>query len=195
MLKEIEQVTYHINGINCSGMPDGYNSSDWLEFAKKYSGNEHHIMSLKFSSEEDIKSFLKKICYEYGEIVSSKSDEFAWMHNRETHKLLVEDITKVSNRFLKPDEVLTGIYGWSGDNKIEFEDNKIVLSLGTSVRAKYKVEKDDVIETNYFYNLNGHKVNRRIIEEYTTDWLPAAGAELTISWTKNISKVYSFHNI
>jgi hypothetical protein len=61
MLKELEQVTYHINGINCSAMPNGYNSSDWLEFARKYSGNEHAITSLKFSSEEDIKSFLKKM--------------------------------------------------------------------------------------------------------------------------------------
>ena len=196
MLKESKQFNCSIDHIDFIDMPSGYNPSDWFEVANKYNSSSDPVTRLLFESEEDIKGFLFAVCYEYSLITSNDIRYFSWGHSKETDDLLIQDIsTAVGNSSAINRNMIKIEYMWSGKNKVSFEGNKIIISLGVSVCAAYKEEKDDVIQASSKRILNGCKVTRKVTESYTTDWFPTNPAGIVISWKKVCNKVYKFDRI
>ena len=194
MLKESEKFNCSIDHIDFSDMPSGYNPSDWFEVANKYNSSSDPVTKLLFESEEDIEGFLFAVCYEYSLITSNDIRYFSWGHSKETDDLLIQDISSaVGNSSAINRNMIKIEYMWSGENKVSFEGNKIIISLGVSVCAAYKEERDDVIKAGAKRILNGCKVTRKVTESYTTDWFPATPAGIVISWKNVGNKVYSFN--
>jgi hypothetical protein len=196
MLKESEKFNCSIDHIDFSDMPSGYNPSDWFEVANKYNSSSDPVTKLLFESEEDIESFLLAVCYEYSLITSNDIRYFSWGHSKETDDLLIQDIkSAVDSRTGINRNMIKIEYMWSGENKVSFEGNKIIISLGVSVCAAYKEERDDVIQASSKRILNGCKVTKKVTESYTTDWFPTTPARVVISWKKVGNKVYRFHKL
>jgi hypothetical protein len=196
MLKESEKFNCSIDHIDFSDMPSGYNPSDWFEVANKYNSSSDPVTKLLFESEEDIEGFLLAVCYEYSLITSNDIRYFSWGHSKETDDLLIQDISSaVGNSSAINRNMIKLEYMWSGENKVSFEGKKIIISLGVSVCAAYKEERDDVIQASAKRILNGCKVTRKVTESYTTDWFPATPAGIVISWKKVVNKVYKFDRL